>query len=216
MRYWLSCYQCASGRILCLLEVSLPVSSANEAIVIRGARTHNLKNISCEIPHGKLTVVSGVSGIRQESRWPSTRSMPRGSGGTSSRCRHTRGSFWSGSKSRMWTRSTGLLRPSPSSRRTRRAIRARPWPRPLRSTTICVCSMRDAARCIASIATDWSSATRWTRSPSAMLALGEGTRLHALFPVRHEHAAAGTDEAAQPRSAQKRSGESAAKAGRRI
>ncbi len=34
----------------------------NDFIVIRGARTHNLKNISCEIPHGKLTVVSGVSG----------------------------------------------------------------------------------------------------------------------------------------------------------
>ena len=44
-----------------------PLSSANEAIVIRGARTHNLKNISCEIPHGKLTVVSGVSGSGKSS-----------------------------------------------------------------------------------------------------------------------------------------------------
>jgi len=35
--------------------------------VIRGARTHNLKNISCEIPHGKLTVVSGVSGSGKSS-----------------------------------------------------------------------------------------------------------------------------------------------------
>jgi excinuclease ABC subunit A len=41
--------------------------TANEAIVIRGARTHNLKNISCEIPHGKLTVVSGVSGSGKSS-----------------------------------------------------------------------------------------------------------------------------------------------------
>ena len=39
----------------------------NDAIVIRGARTHNLKNISCEIPHGKLTVVSGVSGSGKSS-----------------------------------------------------------------------------------------------------------------------------------------------------
>ncbi|KAA6464650.1 excinuclease ABC subunit A [Acidobacteria bacterium AB60] len=43
------------------------MTSPNEAIVIRGARTHNLKNISCEIPHGKLTVVSGVSGSGKSS-----------------------------------------------------------------------------------------------------------------------------------------------------
>ncbi len=39
----------------------------NDAIVIRGARTHNLKNLSCEIPHGKLTVISGVSGSGKSS-----------------------------------------------------------------------------------------------------------------------------------------------------
>jgi len=39
----------------------------HESITIRGARTHNLKNISCEIPHGKLTVISGVSGSGKSS-----------------------------------------------------------------------------------------------------------------------------------------------------
>ncbi len=43
------------------------MNSSNDAIIIRGARTHNLKNISCEIPHGKLTVVSGVSGSGKSS-----------------------------------------------------------------------------------------------------------------------------------------------------
>ncbi|MGA9672203.1 MAG: excinuclease ABC subunit UvrA [Terracidiphilus sp.] len=43
------------------------MSTDNDAIVIRGARTHNLKNISCDIPHGKLTVVSGVSGSGKSS-----------------------------------------------------------------------------------------------------------------------------------------------------
>ncbi len=39
----------------------------NDAIHIRGARTHNLKNINCEIPHGVMTVVSGVSGSGKSS-----------------------------------------------------------------------------------------------------------------------------------------------------
>ncbi len=49
------------------LPGAFPLTSSNDAIVIRGARTHNLKNISCEIPHGKLTVVSGVSGSGKSS-----------------------------------------------------------------------------------------------------------------------------------------------------
>jgi excinuclease ABC subunit A len=39
----------------------------SDQIVIRGARTHNLKNLDCDIPHGKLTVVSGVSGSGKSS-----------------------------------------------------------------------------------------------------------------------------------------------------
>jgi len=38
-----------------------------DQIIIRGARTHNLKNIDCDLPHGKLTVVSGVSGSGKSS-----------------------------------------------------------------------------------------------------------------------------------------------------
>ncbi|HEY9136991.1 MAG TPA: excinuclease ABC subunit A, partial [Terriglobus sp.] len=41
--------------------------SPNEAIIIRGARTHNLKGIDVDIPHNMLTVVSGVSGSGKSS-----------------------------------------------------------------------------------------------------------------------------------------------------
>ncbi len=37
------------------------------SINITGARTHNLKNISLEIPRAKLTVVTGVSGSGKSS-----------------------------------------------------------------------------------------------------------------------------------------------------
>ena len=37
------------------------------ALVIRGARVHNLKNISLELPHNQLTVVTGVSGSGKSS-----------------------------------------------------------------------------------------------------------------------------------------------------
>ena len=37
------------------------------AIVVRNARTHNLKGVDCEIPHGKVTVVTGPSGAGKSS-----------------------------------------------------------------------------------------------------------------------------------------------------
>ncbi len=39
----------------------------NDSIVIRGARTHNLKGIDVDIPHNALTVVTGVSGSGKSS-----------------------------------------------------------------------------------------------------------------------------------------------------
>lgn len=39
----------------------------HDAIIVRGARVHNLKNIDCEIPHNRLTVVTGVSGSGKSS-----------------------------------------------------------------------------------------------------------------------------------------------------
>ncbi len=44
-----------------------PAASAATAIVVRGARTHNLKNIDLALPLGQLIVVTGVSGSGKSS-----------------------------------------------------------------------------------------------------------------------------------------------------
>jgi excinuclease ABC subunit A len=45
----------------------LQVHALEESISIRGARLHNLKNISLEIPHNRMTVITGVSGSGKSS-----------------------------------------------------------------------------------------------------------------------------------------------------
>ena len=50
-----------------LEQLEAPNLQANDRIVIRGARTHNLKGIDVDIPHNALTVVSGVSGSGKSS-----------------------------------------------------------------------------------------------------------------------------------------------------
>lgn len=44
-----------------------PARPRPTAITLRGAREHNLKNVSLEIPHGSLTVMTGVSGSGKSS-----------------------------------------------------------------------------------------------------------------------------------------------------
>jgi excinuclease ABC subunit A len=44
------------------LSGKAPIVSRRESIAIHGARVHNLKNISIEIPRDRLVVVTGLSG----------------------------------------------------------------------------------------------------------------------------------------------------------
>ena len=48
-------------------EHAASANEKGEAIRVRGARVHNLKNISFEIPHNAITVVTGVSGSGKSS-----------------------------------------------------------------------------------------------------------------------------------------------------
>ncbi len=46
---------------LCLVRKGVDANMI-KAITVRGARTHNLKNISVAIPRNTLTVITGLSG----------------------------------------------------------------------------------------------------------------------------------------------------------
>ena len=52
---------------MCRAVAHHPRSPLEESILIRGARVHNLKNVSLAIPHNQLTVVTGVSGSGKSS-----------------------------------------------------------------------------------------------------------------------------------------------------
>jgi len=52
---------------LATTETIPPTIEKQEVLLVRGARVHNLKNITVEIPHNALTVVTGVSGSGKSS-----------------------------------------------------------------------------------------------------------------------------------------------------
>jgi len=50
-----------------ITSTTADVTTQQESIRVRGARVHNLKNISVDIPHNAITVVTGVSGSGKSS-----------------------------------------------------------------------------------------------------------------------------------------------------
>jgi excinuclease ABC subunit A len=145
-RYLAPLLGAASGPALAAEDEPPPVRPAArrgaraDAIRILGAREHNLKNISLDIPRGRFVVVTGLSGSANP-RWPSTSSSPRASGDSWIRCRPTRGSSPSRWKNPMSITSRACPRPSPSNNGSRAAAANQPSAPSPRFTSSCACSL---------------------------------------------------------------------------
>ena len=168
----------------------LPIDFTNDAIIIRGARTHNLKNISCEIPHGKLTVVSGVSGSGKSSLAFDTIYAEGQRRYVESLSAYAR-QFLERIEKPDVDEIDGL---APAI-----AIKQKNTTRNPRSTVATATEIYDYlrllyARCgeVHCIYCDGLvKRDSVDEVAEAVLALGEGTRLNALFPVRHDGAGGG-------------------------
>ena len=73
-----------------------------DKITIKGAKTHNLKNIDVTIPRDKLVVLTGLSGSGKSSL-AFERFMPKGRGDMSNRCLLMPVNSWGKWINRMWT-----------------------------------------------------------------------------------------------------------------
>lgn len=175
-----------------------------DQIVIRGARTHNLKNLDCTIPHGQLTVVTGVSGSGKSSLAFDTVYAEGQRRYVESLTAYARQFL-----ERMEKPDVDLidgLAPAV-------AIRQKNTTRNPRSTVATATEIYDYlrvlyARCGTVHCTVCDGIVKRDsvdEIAAALLALGEGTRLYALFPVRvggavlpAEPAAVHAEEAAKP------------------
>src|ERR1700728_1530287 len=195
------------------LEQLTGAFSLNDAIIIRNARTHNLKNLSCEIPHGKLTVISGVSGSGKSSLAFDTIYAEGQRRYVESLSAYAR-QFLERIEKPDVDEIEGL---APAI-----AIKQKNTTRNPRSTVATATEIYDYlrllyARCgeVHCIYCDGIvKRDSMDEVAAAILALGDGVRLNALFPIRHEEPAA---ETAKPvkratKSGSKLSTKSAAKA----
>jgi Excinuclease ATPase subunit len=134
---------------------------AMDFIRIRGARTHNLKNLDLDLPRDKLIVITGLSGSGKSSLAFDTIYAEGQRRYVESLSAYAR-QFLSVMEKPDVDHIEGLSPASRSNRSRPRTTRARPSVRSPRSTTTCVCSTPASAPRVAR-----TMVTRWKHRPSA-------------------------------------------------
>ena len=99
---------------------------ANDKIVIKGAREHNLKNVNLTLPREKLIVMTGLSGSGKSSLAFDTIYADGQRRYVESLSSYAR-MFWAAWTSPMWTRLPACHRQFPSTRKPPATTRVPPW-----------------------------------------------------------------------------------------
>ena len=170
----------------------------NDAILIRGARTHNLKNISCDIPHGQLTVVSGVSGSGKSSLAFDTIYAEGQRRYVESLSAYAR-QFLERIEKPDVDLIDGLapaiaIKQKNSTRNPRSTVATATEIYDYMRLLYARCGTVHCIRCDGLVGRDSVD-----EIAASILALGEGTRLHALFPIRTAASAAAAETAEAPK-----------------
>ncbi len=155
---------------------------AIDRITVRGARQHNLKNISVEIPRDRLTVITGLSGSGKSSLAFDTIYAEGQRRYVESLSAYAR-QFLDQMERPTSTRSTASRPPSPSSRRPSPAARARPSAPSPRSTTTSACSSPRSACRTAHICGAPITRQSVEQIVDSVLELPEGERVMSSRPI---------------------------------
>ena len=153
-----------------------------ETLRVRGARVHNLKNVTVEIPHNAITVVSGVSGSGKSSLAFDTMYAEGQRRYVESLSAYAR-QFLERMEKPEVDEISGIA-PAVAIRQKNTTRNPRSTVALLRRfTTTCGCFLRDAGRRFASSAARKCSRILRTKSRSGCLVLERGRRFYVLYQL---------------------------------
>jgi hypothetical protein len=115
-------------------KTKVKFDNGDEKIIIRGARTHNLKNVSVELPRGKMVALRGFLAPAR-ALWRLILSLPRVSAVTSNPFLPMPVNFYAKCKSQMWMRFSVCHPRFLLIKKVDQTIHVQPWQLSLKSMT---------------------------------------------------------------------------------